>query len=177
MLTLDDYKLLYQITKEPNPLNENCGRLCDNICCNPGHKNELGMYLFPGEETMFTMRENWLEWEIQNPVGFPDSWREPVYFLRCTSPCPREKRPLSCRFFPLTPHLQQDGNILLIYETLNLPYKCPLITSNITLQAKFIHTTEVAWKILLKDERIHDLVKQDSRDREENNLPIQVVTL
>ena len=36
-------------------------------------------------------------------------------------------RPLQCRTFPLTPHLTEDGILLLIYNDEELPYICPLI--------------------------------------------------
>jgi hypothetical protein len=177
MLTLDDYQKLYSLTAGVTPLPEDCGMLCGSICCRPGRHNELGIYLFPGEEDMFTRRESWLEWEEQDPVEqcFPASWPAPVYFVRCTAPCPRESRPLACRFFPLAPHLQRDGTLLLIYETLDLPYTCPLIAGGVPLQEKFIHATRLAWQIMLGDGRIRDLVKEDSRYREEKKLPLRVV--
>lgn len=177
MLTLDDYQKLYEMTAEPTPLHKDCGTLCSSVCCQPGRNNELGIYLFPGEEAMYTRKEEWLEWEAQDPIEqfFPTSWPTPVYFIRCTSPCPRDARPLACRFFPLTPHLQRDGNLLLIYETLELPYECPLITGDTPLQEKFIRTTRLAWEMLLRDHRIYDLVEEDSRYREEKKLPLRVI--
>jgi len=177
MLTTEDYRLVYRMTDKVTPLSEDCGKLCNKICCRPGSKNELGIYLYPGEETMFTRRENWLKWEEQNPEEqfFPSSWPNPVYFVRCTNPCPREARPLACRFFPLTPHLQMDGSLHLIYETLELPYICPLILETRPLEKQFISTAYTAWQILLQDRRIYELVEDDSRYREDNNFPIQAV--
>ena len=177
MLSAPDYQYLYQITAKFTPLAEDCGILCGKTCCSPGKNNELGMYLFPGEEVMYTRRENWLLWEEQDPTEqlFPASWPNPVYFVRCTGPCPREKRPLACRFFPLTPHLQLNGELLMIYETLDLPYKCPLITQSRPLQQNFISMVTEAWRIMLKDPQIYELVLEDSRYREENNFPVQIV--
>ncbi|WP_114638035.1 hypothetical protein [Desulfolucanica intricata] len=167
-LTPDDYKYLYQITAEATPLKTDCGKLCQSICCRPNNENTLGMYLFPGEETMFTGKEDWLDWEEHDPIEhfFPDSWPNPVFFVKCTKQCPRELRPLSCRFFPLTPHLFNNGNWILIHETLELPYKCPLIERKFTLDNHFIETIALAWEILLKDPRIKDLVREDSEERE-----------
>lgn len=177
LLTPEDYHYLYRITAEPTPLRKNCGTLCGSVCCQPGPHNELGIYLFPGEEVMFTRRENWLIWEAQDPAEqlFPTSWPNPVYFVRCMGPCPREARPLACRFFPLTPHLQPDGRLLLIYETLELPYQCPLIVTGQPLQKKFIQTVNTAWLLMLKDQRIRDFVEEESRDREARGIPLQVL--
>ncbi|WP_347488596.1 hypothetical protein [Desulfoscipio sp. XC116] len=177
ILTPKDYQHLYRLTADPTPLKENCGTLCGSVCCQPGRDNDLGIYLFPGEEVMFNRRENWLIWEAQDPAEqlFPASWPDPVYFVRCTRPCPREARPLACRFFPLAPHLQQDGSLLIIYETLELPYSCPLITSDLPLQRDFIETITKAWRIMLKDSRIRDFVEEESRYRLAQRMPLQII--
>lgn len=126
---------------------------------------------------MFTRRESWLIWEAQDPAEqlFPASWPNPVYFVRCTRSCPREKRPLACRFFPLAPHLQQNGDLLIIYETLDLPYSCPLITQNLPLQKTFIQTVATAWQVMLKDSRIRDFVEEESRYHEARGIPLRVL--
>ncbi len=177
ILTPKDYQYLYYLTVEPTPLQEDCGALCGRVCCQPGRDNDLGIYLFPGEEVMFNRRESWLIWEAQDPVEqlFPASWPTPVYFVRCTGSCPRKARPLACRFFPLTPHLQRDGNLWLIYETLDTPYGCPLITDNLPLQNTFIKTVAAAWLIMLKDTRIRDFVEEESRYREVQALPLHII--
>lgn len=168
-----NYKALYEITSGVTPLEGDCGILCERVCCRPDESNTLGMYLFPGEENMFTGEENWLEWERRCPEAddFPPSWRYPVHFIRCTRPCPRERRPLSCRFFPLAPHLLKDGTLLLIYETMALPYTCPLIEKRVSLKADFVEAVARCWQELLKDPRIRSLVELDSRDREREEEP------
>ncbi len=179
ILTPKGYQYIYRLTAEPTPLQDDCGTLCGSVCCQPGRDNDLGVYLFPGEEVMFSRRENWLIWEAQDPTEqlFPASWPTPVYFVRCTSLCPREARPLACRFFPLAPHLQRDGSLLFIYETLDLPYYCPLITSNLPLLDKFIKTVAAAWQVMLKDPRIRDFVEEESRYREALETPLRVIEM
>lgn len=168
------YTHLYNITAHPTPLKTNCGELCGRACCRPGRHGELGIYLFPGEETMYTGREDWLTWEEHDPVehDFPASWPVPVYFVRCNGACPRNMRPLACRFFPLAPHLHRDGTLRLIYETLSLPYRCPLITGVVPLEPEFVSTVKTAWEIMLRDRRIRNLVEEDSRQREADGLPV-----
>ena len=163
-----DYEMLYKITAAVTPLPVDCGALCGRACCRPDKEDTLGVYLFPGEEKMFTGEEEWLRWEERDPAedGFPPSWEYPVYFVRCRAPCPRDRRPLSCRFFPLAPHLLRDGTLLLIYETLVLPYTCPLIEKKVPLRQDFVEVVARCWRELLRDPRIRSLVAEDSRDRE-----------
>ncbi|MFZ5631824.1 MAG: hypothetical protein ACOY40_03185 [Bacillota bacterium] len=165
-----DYNYLSELTGRVTPLDDDCGLLCGKICCRPDPKNSLGVYLFPGEESRFAENEPWHTREYHNPgeYDFPGNWQEPVHFLKCTAPCPRDRRPMACRLFPLAPHLLTDGTLLLIHETARLPYKCPLITRNIPLRRDFIDTVALAWQMLLKDPRIYSLVDEDSREREKS---------
>lgn len=167
-----DYKGLYQNTDLITPLEYDCGKLCGSICCQSDQKGHTGVYLLPGEEEMFTGNEDWLRWEMQRPEDgdFPPDWEYPVYFIQCIKPCPRDRRPLSCRFFPLAPHLLRDNTLLLIHETLTLPYLCPLIEKKVPLRRDFIETVALCWQELLKDRRIYSLVKMDSQDRESEGI-------
>lgn len=116
------------------------------------------------------MPDSWLKWNKipARPFGFPESWGATVYFVQCTTPphCPRKERPLQCRTYPLLPHLHEDGELELVYNDLELPYQCPLIEEEIPLEDRFVQATYTAWKHLIRDPRIRDLVWQDSRDRE-----------
>lgn len=172
-LTKDDYLEIYQILNQATPLKEDCGKICDKLCCKQDNEN-LGMYLLPGEETMFDRSKEWLVWEEHNPTDydFPASWTEKVFFIRCLRDCPREKRPIQCRTFPLAPHLTKEGTLTLIRETLPLPYQCPLIEKRISLEKDFILAVYQAWSRLIQDYRIYDLVKLDSQERPE---PLELV--
>jgi Fe-S-cluster containining protein len=166
-LTKADYQEIYEILHKATPLSEDCGILCGAICCKQDNEN-LGMYLLPGEESMFLGDEDWLVWEEQSPedYDFPHSWKQTVYFIRCTKECPREKRPIQCRTFPLAPYITKKGELILIRETLPLPYQCPLITNQVTLEKNFIHAVFEAWSKLIQDSRIYDLVEYDSQERQ-----------
>ena len=167
-LTKQDYRYLYQLTQNVTPLDQDCGLLCRSICCQPDSKNSLGVYLYPGEESLFQESSSWYCRENQDPqqYGFPTNWTDPVYFIKCQGSCPREARPLACRFFPLTPHLLTDGTLLLIHETIPLPYKCPLLHDKITLRDDFIESVATAWQVLIRDPRIYRLIEEDSEERE-----------
>jgi hypothetical protein len=171
------FPYLYKITADVTPLEQDCGLLCNSICCKPDASDSLGIYLYPGEEKMFSGNEDWLVWEShhRDEQLFPPSWPQNVYFVKCTKECPRHLRPLACRFFPLTPHITPENELLLIHETLPLPYKCPLIEKKISLQREFINRVAHCWQLMLKDPRIYDLVEEDSRDRDIFNQKVETV--
>ncbi|MGI6257371.1 MAG: hypothetical protein ACOYJU_04825 [Anaerovoracaceae bacterium] len=164
----DTYLAMYRLLNSVSPLATDCGELCGSICCLPVGE-DLGIYLLPGEEKVFTQREDWISWDSESVDGyeFPDSWRGKVYFIRCkTAPiCPREMRPLQCRFYPLEPHLTEDDRLLLIWSTANTPYTCPLIREEMTLEPSFIKASYTVWKRLIEEPLIYDLVKLDSDQR------------
>lgn len=162
------YKRVYRLLEKVTPLREDCGALCGKLCCRPV-RPETGIYLFPGEEAMLRGTEEWLEWTEQQAqeYDFPPSWRGPVYFVRCHGHCPREKRPLQCRFFPLTAHYLPEGHLVLIWETVALPYRCPLLGGRFPLEQAFIEAVAKAWELLLQHPLIEDLVRWDARARQQ----------
>lgn len=179
------FKAIYRLLNKVSPLPSDCGQLCAAACCNCGGDGsgsettdfEMGIYLLPGEDKLFTRNEHWLKWNVENAeeYEFPDSWRGKVYFVRCKTPpfCPREMRPLQCRFYPLAPYLDANGEFKLILSTVQLPYKCPLIAEKIPLQPQFIRATHTVWKRLIKDPLIRDLVAMDSRELRKKNIKIE----
>lgn len=169
------YKAIYRLLDRVSPVDYDCGTLCGAACCTCGHDEnledmQLGIYLLPGEEKLFSKDDEWLEWtsEYAEDFDFPESWTGKVHFIRCKTPpvCPREKRPLQCRFFPLEPHITEDGTLRLILNAVELPYSCPLIEKKMELTPQFIQATYTVWKRLITDPLIYDLVVQDSEDRE-----------
>lgn len=165
------YEAIYRLLDRVSPVNYDCGELCNAACCNCGNDDEdLGIYLLPGEDKVHKRDSDWLTWSAENAEDyeFPESWKGKVYFVRCKTPpiCPRKKRPIQCRTFPLTPHIDEDGELSLILNDSELPYACPLIDDEIELEPAFIQATYTAWKHLIKDSLIYDLVKEDSEYRE-----------
>ena len=90
------------ILKDVTPLKTDCGRVCGAACCAPDETGKGGMLLFPGEENLYT----------ELPDGFDilpdDTVVEGGKLLVCQGHCPRDKRPLSCMFFPLRPTFKGD---------------------------------------------------------------------
>ena len=132
---------------------------------------EMGIYLLPGEEKLHSRQDSWLSWseERAEDFAFPESWTGKVYFVRCKTPpeCPRDKRPIQCRTFPLLPHFMEDGHLVMILNDLELPYHCPLIEKDMELEPDFLEVTWRCWARLVEDPLIHDLVRMDSEERYE----------
>ena len=173
---------IYRFLDKVSPLDQDCGQLCGAACCTCGNQtdsrdlcdeDDFGIYLLPGEDKLFDRKEDWIGWEKNRAEDyeFPDSWHGTIYFLHCkTAPCcPREKRPLQCRFFPLAPHLDEEDVLHIVYQDGELPYDCPLISQKIPLNEDFIHATYTVWKHLIRDPLLYDLVVLDSDFRIEEH--------
>lgn len=173
------YRAIYRLLDRVSPVSFDCGLLCGSACCTCGQgeddeEAQLGIYLLPGEDKLFTKKEDWLHWEKEDALDydFPDSWFGTIYFVTCLKPphCERRLRPLQCRFFPLAPHLDSSGRLRLILSDLKLPYRCPLIFDSISLNPSFIQATYTVWSHLIRDSLIYDLVEYDSSLRREDHL-------
>lgn len=106
-LILKAYDLLGILT----PLNSDCGRLCNAACCKGN--DDTGMLLFPGEEELYANSE---EFKIIHTQKYS--------LLICNGTCSRNKRPLSCRIFPLA-IINDNGFIRVIADPRSIPV-CPL---------------------------------------------------
>ena len=99
------YKAIYRLLDKVSPLPSDCGQLCGAACCNCGGDDkiedglefDMGIYLLPGEEKLFTRKESWLKWSVEDAEDyeFPDSWSGKIYFVRCKTPphCPQGAAP------------------------------------------------------------------------------------
>ena len=193
MISKRKYQAIYRLLDRVTPVDFDCGELCGAACCTctyepddiefnaAGDENAdsyMGLYLLPGEEQVFERDPDapdtdcdWIDWGYlqAEDYEFPESWTGKVCFIQCkTSPiCRRNKRPIQCRTFPLAPHIDEDGIFHMILHCDELPYECPLITGKFSLNERFVQATYTAWKHLLKDPLILDLVEMDSELRRE----------
>lgn len=172
------YGAIYRLLNRVSPLDFDCGRLCREACCrterkevSPGETSEMGIYLLPGEDKIHDKGDSWLKWTVEEAqdYDFPESWKGKIFFVQCGGPenCNRRMRPMQCRTFPLTPHIEENGELTLIYNDMILPYRCPLIDDEMPLNEGFIQATFTVWRHLLEDPLIYDLVKSDSISRVE----------
>lgn len=173
VLSKEDFEEVYRLLDVP-PLESDCGELCGRKCCQE-YEPGVGMYLLPGEESMFTGREPWLRWsyKLARHHDFPGSWKGLVAFVMCRGTCPREKRPIQCRTFPLMPYLSPEGELAVRLDTLAGSLICPLVTGpdRHPLRSEFVENVLKAWRILTRDPLIRDDVFQQSRklDEDENS--------
>ncbi|MDR0886795.1 MAG: hypothetical protein LBN22_10700 [Clostridiales Family XIII bacterium] len=174
-ITKKTYEEIYKRLDQVSPITRDCGTLCNAVCCGTAISDDdedfdMGIYLLPGEESMFTEADkDWLFWNVQDAMDFdfPESWHGDVHFIRCKTPpvCPREKRPIQCRTFPLRPYLDSNDKLSMVLQnTEGYGYTCPLIDGEIPLGEDFVNATFHAWAQLIKEPLIFDLVKFDSME-------------
>ena len=160
------YRAIYRLLDRVSPVPFDCGIICGSACCTAAdYDDELGIMLLPGEEKVHSRDADWLKWESLSTdyYEFPPSWQGKVYFVRCKTPphCPRELRPIQCRMFPLAPHIDKDGELVMIYNDTDLPYCCPMIEDETELDPDFVRATYTVWKHLIRDPLIYDLVRAE----------------
>lgn len=127
-----DYSYLYSKLNLRTPLKADCGELCSNACCKDDESGEeCGMYLFPGEEVMFSHNDNFKIEESDFSYG--SNFAKIIF---CNSFCKRKERPLSCRIFPLVPYVDENWNLKVIIDKRGRGL-CPLC--NVTL-SEFNHS-------------------------------------
>lgn len=171
-LTPEDFAQVYSIL-DVAPLDGDCGGLCEKRCCQE-YEPGVGMYLLPGEDCMFDGNEPWLEWRLQSAShqDFPPEWNGMVYFVMCRGTCPRERRPIQCRTFPLMPYLDPEGNLEVRLDTLTGSLLCPMVRypESYPLRKEFMDAVLSAWRILIKDPLIRADVLWQSRKLDQDNL-------
>ena len=186
-ITKRKFKAIYRLLNRVSPQDYDCGTLCGAACCTAekddaiaigsshgGEQSkelEMGIYLLPGEDKIHDKHDTWLRWSAEDAEDyeFPESWRGKMFFVQCDGPnkCKRELRPMQCRTFPLAPHIDDAGELSLVYNDMELPYNCPLIYDEIPLNDSFVRATFTVWQHLIKDPLIYDLVRMDSEKRED----------
>lgn len=195
-LSKRSFQAIYRFLDFFNPVSGDCGLLCGAACCTcssapdadtPLSESDenadysMGLYLLPGEESIFDGTEDWISWGSLDAedYDFPESWTGRVPFLQCTKApyCDRKKRPVQCRTYPLAPYLNENGELLMIFQQDPLPYECPLVTDRAShpLNEDFVKATWTCWKHLIRDPLIFDLVEYESWIREDEGYPIETV--
>ncbi len=121
------------------------------------------MYLFPGEEKLFA--ENSEDWFTITESNVVTGGGEKIFLFTCKGTCPRERRPLACRIFPLMPYLTGDG-ILEMRPDPKAAALCPLLSpeSAEQISEEFIDALYDAFALLIDDEKIIDFIELLSAD-------------
>lgn len=160
MLKLELFQNAYGILNKITPLQFDCGKLCNQACCDSADE-DAGMYLFPGEELMYKEKPGWLRIE-QSAFTYGDE--KPVLIAICTGQCDRELRPLACRIFPLTPYLGHNGVVNIKMDPRAVPV-CPLANPYTAkgLDKGFALAVNEVFKILAEDKEIYEYIFSLSR--------------
>lgn len=146
------YRKAYRLLKDSTPLKFDCGLICSSKCCTGD--DDMGMYIFPGEEVMFEGHEDFLSIK-------PDKlWDTDVLFAVCSGKCNRRYRPLSCRIFPFTPYIDEKGRLTVI-EDPRAKYICPLLFGEMDLgiDISFKRNVLNAFRVLIRDEEIRRFIR------------------
>ena len=175
-------KKIYQRLDEVTPVDFDCGKLCDEVCCvydaDETHTEELVLYLLPGEELMYEDSPDFeLYYMDSSEIRYPHSWKDNIYLVKCKNPprCDRSIRPIQCRTFPLVPHISKNGEFHLVLDETEFPYECPIIRDHIKLNDDFINVTYEIWKMLISNPLVYDLVDMDSKDRDRRTTKYKIM--
>ena len=169
-----DYRKIYRLFDESavgavTPLTADCGTVCGGACCRDlsagcgDAVSPSGMLLFPHEgEESAPIRENWPEAQIF-PAG-QDS------LFVCGGHCPREKRPLACRLFPLFPYDGEDGRIRAVYDP-RAWRVCPLVRerAHVPLRRDFVRAVCRTGRLVARTEEGRGFLKRQSEEIDEIN--------
>ena len=146
------YKSIYTYLGDATPTPFDCGKLCNKACCgdNGPEDDEAGMYLFPGERSLFLNHPNFKVVSSDFCYG-----NKNADIVICKSPCERATRPLSCRIFPLIPYYREAIGFRLIQDP-RAYAMCPLAAKEAYpyLNATFIRKTESVFRLLLNFKEI-----------------------
>ena len=139
------YKSIYKFFDDTTPLTVDCGKLCNGACCESDDNEETGMYLFPGEEVLFSDNPDFKV--IDSEFEYDGKCAKIVI---CKGTCERDLRPLSCRIFPLIPYIK-NGGFDIIFDP-RAKSLCPLcdLPDFSHLDEEFIKKVKKVTKLLVK---------------------------
>ena len=130
-------KSCYSVLRRTTPLDFDCGKICNGKCCKGDEKT--GMLLFPGEEKLIDPNINIIRTQSGDCLAV------------CNGTCDRNRRPLSCRIYPLFPAVTDEGDINVCFD-----YRadCPLDKSNndYKFNRRFVKGVRRVGKYLLLNE-------------------------
>ena len=83
-ITKEIMEKIYEKLNNVSPVNYDCGKRCNEICCiydSEDYRNdELIIYLLPGEELMYDSSKSFelMHYDIEE-INYPYSWKDGVY--------------------------------------------------------------------------------------------------
>lgn len=146
----------YKMIGNTTPIPADCGALCDAACCKGDE--DTGMLLFPGEAARLA---NVPGFRVRR-ISYMDG---KAWLLTCRGTCVRRLRPLSCRIFPLAPHVTLDGGVLALPDP-RARRMCPL-ADGAHLDEMFRRRVERALKLLATEPRMLRFIQMLSDEIDE----------
>lgn len=133
-------KSCYSVLRRTTPLDFDCGKICDGKCCKGDEKT--GMLLFPGEEKLIDSNINVIETESGDKLAV------------CNGTCDRNRRPLSCRIYPLFPVVVNEEGRSVVKVCFDYRADCPLCMTDgdYKFNKDFIKAVRRVGKFLLLNE-------------------------
>ena len=129
----------YSVLRRTTPLDFDCGKICNGKCCKGDEKT--GMLLFPGEEELIDPDINVIETQSGDKLAV------------CGGTCDRNRRPLSCRIYPLFPVVVNEEGEERVNICFDYRADCPLSTnSDYEFDKGFIKAVRRVGKYLLLNE-------------------------
>lgn len=156
------YLQLYRLFDEVTPVEVDCGQLCRKACCKG---DDSGMFLFPGEKEVFKLLSP--DWIKTEKTDFTYEYNGKTYntpIALCSGTCDRYQRPLSCRIFPLTPYLNEQGKIDIIVDPRGKGV-CPLAKAFYLedFDDTFVKNVKKTFTLLAKNKQFYAFLKEYSR--------------
>ncbi len=153
-----DFHKLYGLLDKVTPLLTDCGILCGKKCCTQWQQG-VGVYLLPGEKELF-LDKTWCKVIDLQPEQQVFNGQN-TGLLHCEGHCPREKRPLLCRTFPLAVLMDAKGELEICLDDDGV-LVCPLVRQGDMklLQQDFIKSVHMVWKELALQEPIQHYLHQ-----------------
>ncbi|MBQ8954764.1 MAG: hypothetical protein IJ048_11680 [Clostridia bacterium] len=125
------------------PMNRDCGRICGAACCQPDEDGKGGVFLFPGEAEL--IGGGWAQ------LSRVESGPGDGLMLTCGGTCDRNRRPLGCMIFPLTPEVDGEGHVSMRFDARARPV-CPLLRNGLMgLRTDFREAAQQAMRIIASD--------------------------
>ena len=161
------YELAYAALGDATPLGADCGQICGAACCRV-EEEITGMYLFPEENVMLRDLPSYMK---LYDTDFEYDYGRYADLITCDGHCERERRPLACRIFPLTPYLREDGGCEIIIDPRGKGI-CPLARAMTVedLEPGFVDGVRRASNILLKNKQARLFIEKLSRQFDELKL-------
>lgn len=141
-------KSCYSVLRKTTPLYFDCGKICNGKCCKGDEKT--GMLLFPGEENLIDPNINVIETDSGDKLAV------------CNGACDRNRRPLSCRIYPLFPVIVEENGEGKIKVCFDYRADCPLLLSqtDYKFNRRFIKGVRRVGKYLLLNEETAEYYKE-----------------